>query len=102
MARLKLGDVLGDDEEPTPPPPPPAPAPSAAVDTTPRKFTMLMTDETVERANRVTAAVVARSGIRATKSMRADVVRALFEEADADPDLQARVADRVRRAVEES
>lgn len=104
MARVrKLGEVLGDDEpepKPKPQPAPPATRPPAALP--PRKFTMLMDDEAIERANRVTSAVVALSGIRATKSMRAEVVRALFEEAEHDRDLQQRLAERVRRAVEES
>ena len=75
MARVDLtADVLGD--EPTPPPRP------RTVASTPPP--------------RLTEAVVGLAGIRAIKSMRADVIRALVALAVEDERLQQRVAKRLR------
>ena len=49
-----------------------------------------------ERARRLTDAVVGLAGIRAVKSMRADVIRALVALAVEDERLQQRVAKRLR------
>lgn len=57
---------------------------------------MLVSDAEDERARRVTDDVVRRAGIRTVKSMRADVVRALFEVADEDESLRDRLAARLR------
>lgn len=62
----------------------------------PRKFTMLVSDEDDERAHRVVDDVLRRARIRPTKSMRADVVRALFLLAEGDPGLRDRVAGVLR------
>lgn len=78
-------------EDRPPPPPPPAP--------TRRKFTMLVEPADDDRARRVVDDVVARAGIRTTKQMRADVVRALFAEADQDPALRERLAARLRDSM---
>lgn len=67
----------------------------------PRKFTMLMSSTDDERAHRVVDDVVRRAGIRATKSMRADVVRALLALADEDEGLRDRLA-RVLGATREA
>ena len=101
MARVKLTDALLDDGE-TPPQEvalaaPPAPAPAPVVDERPRKFTMLVGAEDDERARRVVDDVTARAGIRTTKSMRADVVRALFQLADDDPALRDRLGEALRQ-----
>lgn len=92
--RRSLDEVIADtvpDPVPTDTPPP--------VDTTPRKYTMLVSPADDERAHRVVDDVVRRAGIRATKPMRADVVRALFAVAAADPELRAVVAARLRDGV---
>jgi hypothetical protein len=97
MARLDLtADVPGD--EPTPPPRPQTVAspPPPPVDERPRKFTMLVDAADDERARRLTDAVVGLAGIRAIKSMRADVIRALVALAVEDERLQQRVAKRLR------
>lgn len=98
MARVSLtDDVLGEDDEPArPPTPPPATTRQSPVDQKPRKYTMLVSAEDDVTAHRVVDDVVARSGIRATKSMRGDVVRALLAEAEDDPALRDRVAARLR------
>ena len=97
MARVDLSaDVLGDDE--------PEPAPEAP----PRrrqsgrrtKYTIELSERDTKRAERVTADVVKRSRVRPTKQMRGDVIRLLFAQADEDPALRARLAERLR-AVEE-
>ncbi|QJY51238.1 hypothetical protein [Pseudonocardia broussonetiae] len=64
-----------------------------------RKFTMLVDPADDDRAHRVVDDVVARAGIRPTKQMRADVVRALFAEADQDPALRERLAARLRDSM---
>lgn len=79
----------------TPEPPPPPPPPPAEPEK-PRKFTMLVSDEDDERAHRVVDDVLKRARIRPTKSMRADVVRALFLLADGDPSLRDRLAGILR------
>lgn len=89
MARVNLSDALFD--EPEQPRARPRP-----VDDRPRKFTMLNAARDDERARAVTEDVVARAGIRQTKSMRADVVRALFTLAERDPEIRARLAGLLR------
>ncbi|MGE3414102.1 MAG: hypothetical protein AB7L91_17995 [Dehalococcoidia bacterium] len=97
MARVNLtGDVLGDDPPPRPATPPPPPALPPAPSVRPRKFTMLVDEADDDRAHRVVDDVLKRGRIRPTKSMRADVVRALFALADEDPELRARLAARLR------
>src|SRR4051794_6168235 len=99
MARVSLtDDVLGADE-PTPAPPAPTRVPPARPDPVQpvgpaevRKFTMLNGPEEDARARELTDAIVRQAGIRATKGMRADVVRALIDIAADDPRLQAKVA----------
>lgn len=103
MARVtKLDDVLGDAEPVAPArPATPTPAPpvqASPVDQRPRKFTMLVDSADDERARRLTDAVVALAGIRATKGMRADVVRALIAIAAEDERLQRKVASALRSA----
>lgn len=89
MARVDLDEnVLGADE---PARTAAAPRPSAAPAPR-RKFTMLNTDEDDRRAQDLTAAVVELAGIRPTKGMRADVVRALVAIASEDLGLQRKVA----------
>jgi hypothetical protein len=96
MARVDLSaDVLGDEpvsarSVPVPPPP---------VDERPRKFTMLFDAADDDRARRLTEAVVVQAGIRATKSMRADVIRALVAIALEDERIQHRVAKRLRSST---
>ncbi len=62
----------------------------------PRKFTMLNSNADDQRARQLTNAVVQLAGIRATKSMRADVIRALIAIAVDDPELQRRLAEALR------
>ncbi|MDQ2802875.1 MAG: hypothetical protein M3Y41_09390 [Pseudomonadota bacterium] len=103
MARVKqlTGDVLAGDT------PIQAAPPAASLSPTPiqvplqekekpRKFTMLNSTADDERARRLTNAVVQLAGIRVTKSMRADVVRALIVIAVDDPELQRRLAEALR------
>lgn len=61
-----------------------------------RKFTMRVDDVEDERARQVTDDVVRRARVRPTKGMRADVVRAMWAEAEEDPQLRARLASRLR------
>lgn len=62
----------------------------------PRKFTMLVSDDDDERARKVVDDVVKRAGIRTTKSMRADVVRALFAVAEHDTALREKLAEKLK------
>lgn len=108
MARVDLTeDVLGgDDDQPPAPTPPPAPPPAQTAQAAPPappapppapwKYSALLDEDDREIALRVEASVVRRSGIRATKGMRADILRALFALADADDQLQERLAERLR------
>jgi hypothetical protein len=97
MGRVSLtDDVLGSDEVPLPVVPT-SPVPVAPpLDERPRKFTMLVDTADDDRARRLTDAVVRLAGIRATKGMRADVVRALISLAADDDELQLRVARQLR------
>lgn len=63
----------------------------------PRKFTMLVAAADDERARRLTDTVVELARICVTKSMRADVVRALVAIAAEDGELQQRVAEVLRQ-----
>lgn len=78
-------------------PPPPEPVPDEAEK--PRKFTMLVDQADDDRAHRVVDDVLKRARIRPVKSMRADVVRALFLLADGDPGLRDRVAGVLRGSM---
>lgn len=75
----------------TPPPAPPTPTP-----TQPWKYTLLLTEADRQAALAAEAAVVASAGIRPTKSMRAEVVRALLALAAEDPVLQMRAGRQLR------
>lgn len=72
---------------PDPPPTPPAPAP-VAEPPAPWKYSALLDESDREVALRVEAVVVRLAGIRPTKGMRADILRALFKRADTDEELQ--------------
>lgn len=109
MARVSLTrDVLGDEDDapattrasarsvPVAVAPVLTPEPVPAAEK-PRKFTMLVAAADDERARRLTDTVVQLARIRVTKSMRADVVRALVAIAAEDGELQQRVAEVLRQ-----
>jgi hypothetical protein len=96
MARTRKGleDLLAEQVQPRK-----AELPVPVPDTTPHKFTMLNNAQDHARAVRLVDEIVARSGIRATKSMRADVVRALFAVAAEDANLREAVAAKLREGA---
>lgn len=99
MVRLtNLTEALDDGPAATPAPAPEVPAP--VVEEEPRRrFTMLSTAAEEDQARRLTDSVIALAGIRPTKGMRADVVRALVAIAADDERLQRKVAAIVRKAA---
>jgi hypothetical protein len=105
MGRVSLtDDVLGGDEVPAVgrPAAVPAAVPAELVSVVPvpvRKFTMLNGPEEDARARQLTDDVVRLAGVRPTKGMRADVVRALIDVAAEDPKLQAKVAKLLKSRI---
>jgi hypothetical protein len=85
------------------PAPPSAPAPEPAAEQAPPpapwKYTVLLTEDDRQTAVDLEAAVVRRAGIRRTKGMRAELLRALFALAAEDEQLQERLAARLRDAT---
>lgn len=98
--RRSLDEVLAQtvpEEEPVTTPP--TQLRPAEADDPMRKYTVLLSDADHDRAREVTDDVVALAGIRATKSMRGDVLRVLYQLADQDPDIRRRLADLLRAAM---
>jgi hypothetical protein len=104
--RRSLTELIAETAPEAPPPAAPAePEPVAeqlepelppVLDDAPRKYTMTVGVDDDERARDVVTDVVKRARIRPRKAMRADVIRALFLEAEASPGLRAKVAKRLR------
>lgn len=129
MARVSLGDALGDPDDRPPavtPTPTPAPAaveaaPAAAEDTAgddepepvaaaPEpaasrrtvKFTMQLDEDDDDRAARVVDAVLAElraAGVRPRKQIRAELIRIMFAVADRDARFRGRVTKLLLREL---